>query len=1164
MLALAVAFSGFALAATPALASFHRLSTSFGSAGSGDGQLALASNSGVAVNNATHDLYVADTGNARVDQFSSAGVFVRAWGWGVADGTTNALQTCTSDCHAGLPGAGVGQFTSPTFIAVDNSIGLSQGDVYVGDTASNAVLKFSASGTYISTNTGSAATAPVNGPFAPLAGVTVDGSGDLWVYDTNSTMFEFAQDSSYITDFDFRFGVTAGGIDIDAAGNLYVLESAGVVEQFTPVGVDVGAVNGDARDALGLALNRSTGELYMNSGGSVIRHYLSSCDAGGSCTAADTFGSRSLSAAAGLGVDPSNDSVFVADSGAQTIAEFIFTAPAPPVIDETSVVNVTPTSVDLRAQINPQAADTTYHFEYGSSSTYGQSTPNAVIPADFSDNGVTAHVQGLAPNTTYHFRVVASNSAAPGGVAGLDQTFTTPSPTASFALPDNRGYELVTPAAKGDGSLLPVGDPLYTAFGAGYRASVSGDKLAYLSVTPFPGSQAGGFMNYIASRGNGWSSQSLDPPQAQAGKGVLSAPQFHAYTPDLSKAALEIGGNFAYDGQDSPPLVPGEPADNHNLFLRDNTNASYQLMDLVPPGVAPHEAYYQGGSTDLSHIIFRTFAQLTPDALSGYQNVYQWTGGANSLVSQVPVAPATRCGGSGPACVPAPDGATVGALLLNSAASAFNAVSSDGSKIFFTDGFAPDAYTLTRGQVYMRENGTTTTISASQKTNGSGPGGGDPNGPLPATYLQAAADGARAFFKSCEQLTNDSTAVATGVGSGQPCNNNAPFGNDLYQYDTAQHQLSDVSVDSHGDPFGADVQGMLGSSTDGSYVYFVANGVLAAGASLGDCQYDVINATVGQCNLYVSHNGTVTFIARLDGGDQIDWNQGAGVSVTARVTPDGTRLAFQSRLSLTGYDNKVASGSTCAQRIQDPTAATSRCQEVFLYDASSKALSCVSCNPSGAQPLGPAMLTSAGEYGFLANGTMPYLQRNLSDDGSRLFFDSGDALVPGDVDGKVDVYEYTGGHAALISSGTSAEDATFLDASPSGNDVFFATGAALVGQDADSRTDIYDARVGGGFAFTAPAAPCVGESCRAAPSVAGLPSPLGSSTFSGAGNPGPGSVTAKGKALTRAQRLAGALRVCTKKPKRKRASCRAHARRLYGPKKAVRRTPGHASRRAGR
>jgi hypothetical protein len=145
-----------------------------------------------------------------------------------------------------------------------------------------------------------------------------------------------------------------------------------------------------------------------------------------------------------------------------------------------------------------------------------------------------------------------------------------------------------------------------------------------------------------------------------------------------------------------------------------------------------------------------------------------------------------------------------------------------------------------------------------------------------------------------------------------------------------------------------------------------------------------------------------------------------------------------------------------------------------------------------------------------------------------LFFDSADTLVPQDTNGKEDVYEYepegvggssgcTGASATfskasdgcvgLISSGASSEESAFLDASETGDDVFFITASKLVDGDVDGAYDVYDAHVCGseGVACTTEALvppPCTtAESCKAAatpqPLIFGAPS---SATFSGAGN----------------------------------------------------------------
>ena len=106
---------------------------------------------GVAVDEASGDVYVVDAGNNRIERFGAKGEFVAAWGWGVSDGKAE-YEVCTSACKAGIAGEGEAQLDAPSAIAVDNSGSPedpSRGDVYVlGDTVAqnNVIEKFSASG----------------------------------------------------------------------------------------------------------------------------------------------------------------------------------------------------------------------------------------------------------------------------------------------------------------------------------------------------------------------------------------------------------------------------------------------------------------------------------------------------------------------------------------------------------------------------------------------------------------------------------------------------------------------------------------------------------------------------------------------------------------------------------------------------------------------------------------------------------------------------------------------------------------------------------------------------------------------------------------------------------------------------------------------------------
>jgi hypothetical protein len=133
----------------------------------------------------------------------------------------------------------------------------------------------------------------------------------------------------------------------------------------------------------------------------------------------------------------------------------------------------------------------------------------------------------------------------------------------------------------------------------------------------------------------------------------------------------------------------------------------------------------------------------------------------------------------------------------------------------------------------------------------------------------------------------------------------------------------------------------------------------------------------------------------------------------------------------------------------------------------------------------------------------------------------------------------------LVSTGRGSEPAGFMDASPSGSDVFFATRQRLLPGDTDNLVDVYDARVGGGFAGpVATPAPCSGDTCQGAAAAAPPPSAPPSTAFLGSGNLHPPAPPTT-KPLTARQKLAKALRACRKRPRHQRRRCESQARKLY-------------------
>jgi len=109
-------------------------------------------------------------------------------------------------------------------------------------------------------------------------------------------------------------------------------------------------------------------------------------------------------------------SIGTTDIGAD---EFVF----PPNATTLPAAEVDTGSASLSGSVDPRGVVTTYHFEYGTTTAYGMATPEAGVPSSTQTRPATAALSGLIPGTTYHFRIVATNS---GGTAnGADQTFTT-------------------------------------------------------------------------------------------------------------------------------------------------------------------------------------------------------------------------------------------------------------------------------------------------------------------------------------------------------------------------------------------------------------------------------------------------------------------------------------------------------------------------------------------------------------------------------------------------------------------------------------------------------------------------------------------------------------------------------------------------------------------
>ncbi len=97
--------------------------------------------------------------------------------------------------------------------------------------------------------------------------------------------------------------------------------------------------------------------------------------------------------------------------------------PGPPGATTGSARNVSPVAARLSASVDPNGRPTIYHFEYGTTASYGKRTADASAGSGQSARSMSAAISGLSPNTRYHYRVVASNDA--GIARGRDRSFVT-------------------------------------------------------------------------------------------------------------------------------------------------------------------------------------------------------------------------------------------------------------------------------------------------------------------------------------------------------------------------------------------------------------------------------------------------------------------------------------------------------------------------------------------------------------------------------------------------------------------------------------------------------------------------------------------------------------------------------------------------------------------
>lgn len=719
----------------------------------------------------------------------------------------------------------------------------------------------------------------------------------------------------------------------------------------------------------------------------------------------------------------------------------------------------------------------------------------------------------------------------------------------SMGLPECRAYEMVTPPEKGGSDALPKR-------GEGLPIAADGEAVEFSSQNAFGDAEnyhigPGGTPEnkYVARRSaSGWTTFSAMAPRRLASS---VSPGNDASPEDLSAVAdcgLTVSTTNSGSGTDAVCAL--REASGSWLATPDFPGLT-GIPFLKATGEAPE---YKGSSRDLSQIIFNwptpVGGPLLPSATSSLgASLYEVSGvgGTAPKLTLVnvdnngdPIGPTNEVSIGGQQLEKAECRAT--GARDGGPGSSYQAISENGSTIYFTA--CPTGGVKT---VYARVDGTSTIAisnpSPSQCTTCSAT-------PAPAAYEGASADGSKAFFLTSQQLTNGDTDTTT----------------DLYEYDFNNphgNNLVDLSGGGAGDltpGSGADVQGVVSVSEDGSHVFFVARGVLTTVPNgVGDV------AAAGADNLYVANtvSGQTEFIAQLcsdastsgtvsdpqcpatltppspfksagaEGrNDLAFWRTEfvggyAELNHPAQTTPDGRYLVFNT------YAQLIASG---------PEADTAGTRDIYRYDSETGQLLRVSVGESSfpASNNGNTPGMDARMPGLPAEGAGGRIggfadindwNRAISSDGSRIVFSTPQRLQADDANTGTepscygtesstgcDVYEWhekagatsteNQGEIHMISDGQSStptEGAAGMSAS--GSDIFFFTRTPSVGQDTDGLIDVYDARIGGGFPAPTPEPSCSGEACQGSPASPPALGASGTSSFTGGGNLTPGSTS---------------------------------------------------------
>jgi len=693
----------------------------------------------------------------------------------------------------------------------------------------------------------------------------------------------------------------------------------------------------------------------------------------------------------------------------------------------------------LHGRFQAAGSATSYHFEYGVTDSYGSSTPETSVPLTNFPSLVAGALNGLAPNTTYHVRLVATNAV--DSTYGADMVFKTyplPPPggdtcpnvlarkqTIAQRLPDCRAYELASAADTGGydvESYLAPGQNPFPGF------PLATDKLLYAThsgAVPGPWNATNkGPDPYVATRtANGWVTQYQGlPSNLNPAAGTFSSVLGEA---DSSLSTLAFAGpNICSPCFTDGGLQTGIPVRLPSGQLVQGMSGS--LAGNVPATAKPEGRVAKYFSGDGKKLIFASKYAFEPGAnnSNGSLTVY-----ARNLAAGTTEIVSTDASGN---------------ALTGEGISELD-VSANGSRVVIGKKLGVDLLGNELVHPYLHIAGRAESIDLAPLA-GKG-----------VLYAGMTSDGSKVFFTSADKLVGSDTDTSA----------------DLYEADVdASGNLALEAITTNNsdacaplDCSAVPISGGGGVASSTGAIYFLSP------ESFGG------QGTPNLPNLYQAQpSGQISLVATLEPDNPLVLDS-IKANATRRTgdfqtTPSGNFAAFTSALPLTGVNYFGL-------------------RNVFRYEASSGQLICPSCDDSGTTN------TSLAENVELAPNGL-----SLLEDG-RVFFTTRFPLVLNDPNGKKDVYEWVAGGVQLISAGTGSFDSALLSASADGTDDFFFTHAALASREDSNGAlmRIYDAREGGGFFKLPPAVPCqASDECHGPGTPTPAPADIKSSGKTSQGN----------------------------------------------------------------